>query len=298
MASRMTPSKRPFQKKSSDYNGRGKWQKTKHPSPHKSQFKIEPGVPIFRILCPASKSGNVIGKGGAIIAKIRQETRVRIRVDTAAPGCDERVIFITAVEKDEEASSERGGENDRGVAASTGGDHEKDTDNNKEEDGDPEENNSKEQNGDAEKGNDGKEEGGGFEKDHGTEEKDDSEKNHVREEKDHSEKEHDKEEKDDPFVAKVTKSEAERVIPSALKAVSLVFDRIFAAEDDNETGNASAASTPVSLRLLVLYSQAGWLLGKGGSVIKQMSADNGCEIRVLKDNLPSCALSNDKLCQV
>jgi len=293
----MTPSKRPFQKNSSDFNGRGKWQKTKHSSPHKSQFKIEPGVPIFRILCPASKSGNVIGKGGAIIAKIREETRMRIRVDRAAPGCDERVIFITAVDKDEEASSERGGENDGGVAASTGGDLERDKDNSKEENDDPEGNNSKEQNDDSEKGN-GKEEEDGFEKDHSTEEKDDSEKDHIREEKDHSEKEHDKEEKDDPFVTEVTKSEPERVIPSALKAVSLVFDRIFAAEDNNETGNASAASTPVNLRLLVLYSQAGWLLGKGGSVIKQMSADNGCEIRVLRDNLPSCALLNDKLCQV
>jgi poly(rC)-binding protein 2/3/4 len=293
----MTPSKRPFQKNSSDYNGRGKCQKTKHSSPHKSQFKIEPGVPIFRILCPASKSGNVIGKAGAIIAKIREETRMRIRVDRAAPGCDERVIFITAAEKDEEASSERGGENDGGVADSTGGDLERDKDSSKEENDDPEGNNSKEQNDDSEKGN-GKEEEDGFEKDHSTEEKDDSERDHIREEKDHSEKEHDKEEKDDPFVAEVTKSEPEKVIPSALKAVSLVFDRIFAAEDNNETGNASAASTPVNLRLLVLYSQAGWLLGKGGSVIKQMSADNGCEIRVLRDNLPSCALLNDKLCQV
>lgn len=286
MASRMTPSKRPFQRRSSDYDGRGKWQKTKHPSPHKSQFKIEPGVPIFRILCPASKSGNVIGKGGAIIAKIRQETRMRIRVDRAAPGCDERVIFITAANKDEEAGSEQGGENDGGAAASTGGDHEKDKDNNsKEQNVDPEENNCNEQNDDSEKGS-GKEEIDGFEKDHGTEEKNDSEK------------EHNKGEKDDPLVAKVTKLEPERVIPLALKAVSLVFDRIFATEGNNETGNASAASAPVSLRMLVLYSQAGWLLGKGGSVVKQMAADNGCEIRVLKDNLPSCALLNDKLCQI
>lgn len=286
MASRMTPSKRPFQRRSSDYDGRGKWQKTKHPSPHKSQFKIEPGVPIFRILCPASKSGNVIGKGGAIIAKIRQETRMRIRVDRAAPGCDERVIFITAANKDEEAGSEQGGENDGGAAASTGGDHEKDKDNNsKEQNVDPEENNCKEQNDGSEKGS-GKEEIDGFEKDHGTEEKNESEK------------EHNKGEKDDPLVAKVTKLEPERVIPLALKAVSLVFDRIFATEGNNETGNTSAASAPVSLRMLVLYSQAGWLLGKGGSVVKQMAADNGCEIRVLKDNLPSCALLNDKLCQV
>ncbi|RLN21935.1 uncharacterized protein C2845_PM07G40290 [Panicum miliaceum] len=190
MASRMPPSKRLFQKNYSDHNGRGKWQKTKHSSSHKSQPKIEPGVPIFRILCPASKSGNVIGRKGGIIAKIRQETGVRIRVDKAVLGCDERVVFISAIDKDEEAISEQGGENDGGVAVAA------------------------------------------------------------------------------------------------------------SAEEDNETGDVSGASAPVSLRLLVLYSQAGWLLGKGGSVIKQMSVDNDCEIRVSKDKLPSCALPNDRLCQI
>lgn len=344
MASRMTPSKRPFQRNSSDHNGRGKWQKTKHSS-HKSQLKIEPGVPIFRILCPASKSGNVIGKGGDIVAKIRQETGMKIRIDRAAPGCDERVIFIVASEKDAEASSEQGGENDGGVTVSVSGDRVKDKGSSGEKKDGSDENHSKEENDDPEKDNskevkDGlekrniKEETDDFEKDHITEEKDDTEKDssmkqmdglervnakeekdgwekgHSREEKDDSEKdlikeENDdseknliKEEKDDPSVAKDTMPEPGRVIPSALKAVLLVFDRIFAAEDGNETGDASGASTPVSLRLLVLYSQAGWLLGKGGSMVKQMSADNGCEIRVSKDMLPSCATSNDRLCQI
>ncbi|OEL35056.1 KH domain-containing protein [Dichanthelium oligosanthes] len=303
MASRMTPSKRPFQKNSSDHNGRGKWQKTKHSSSHKYQFKIEPGVPIFRILCPASKSGNVIGRAGSIIAKIQQETGVKISVDKAVLGCDERVIFISAIQKDEEASSEQG----RGIAVSAGGDHEKDKVNSKEEKDDPEKNHIKEEKDDSEI--DHKDDS---EIENSKEDKDDSEKGRIKQEKDNdsekdyskeendddSEKDHSKEEKDDPVVAKGTKSEPERVLPSALKAILFVFDRIFAAEDGNETGDASGASTPVSLRLLVLYSQAGWLLGKGGRVVKQMSVDNCCEIRVSKDNLPSCALSNDRLCQI
>lgn len=311
MASRVTPSKRPFQKNSSDHNGRGKWQKTKHSSSHKSQFKIEPGVPIFRILCPASKSGNVIGKEGSIIAKIRQETGVRIRVDKAVLDCDERVIFISAIEKDVEASREQFGKNDGGVAVSARGDHEKDKVNSKEKKDDPEKNLSKgeedgsegdyrnEEKDDSEKDS-SKEQKGDLEKENSKEDKDDSEKDHSNKEEkdDDSEKDHSKEEKDDPFVAIDMKSEPERAVPSALKAILFVFDRIFAAEDDNETGDASGASTSVSLRLLVLYSQAGWLLGKGGSVIKQMSVDNGCEIRVSKDNLPPCALSNDRLCQI
>nr|CAB3471605.1 unnamed protein product [Digitaria exilis] len=325
MASRMTPSKRPFQKNSSDHNGRGKWQKTKNSSAHKSQPKIEPGVPIFRILCPASKSGNVIGKKGGIIAKIRQETGVKIRVDKAVLDCNERVIFISA--KDDEASSEHGGENGRGVAVSAGGVHEKDKVTIKEEKDDQEENHCKEEKHDLERDHsneekddaerdDSKEQKDDSEKENSKEDKDDdSQKGHIKEEKDDDsekghiikeekddekdalEKDHIKEEKDGTFVAKEMKSEPERVVPSALKAVLFVLDRIFAAEDDNETGDASGASTSVSLRLLVLYSQAGWLLGKGGSVVKQMSADNGCEIRVLKDKLPVCALPNDRLCQ-
>ena len=334
MASRITPSKRPFQKNSSDHNGWGKWQKTKHSSSHKSQPKIEPGVPIFRILCPASKSGNVIGRKGSIIAKIRQETGVRIRVDKAFPGCDERVVFISAIDKDEEAISEQGGENDGGVAVSASGGHEKDKvsskennddpeknhsnqekddserdysneekddsekDNSKEQKDDPEKENGKEHKDDSDKGHIKEENDDGSENDHSKEENDASETDHSKEEKDASEKDHSKEEKDGPFVPKDIKSEPEKVVPSALKAILFVFDRIFAAEEDNETGDASDASAPVSLRLLVLYSQAGWLLGKGGSVIKQMSIDNNCEIRVSKDKLPSCALPNDRLCQV
>ncbi|CAM0145500.1 unnamed protein product [Urochloa decumbens] len=322
MASRMTPSKRPFQKNSSDHNGRGKWQKTKHSSSHKSQLKIEPGVPVFRILCPASKTGNVIGKEGSIIAKIRQETGVKIRVDKQFLGCDERVVFIVATAKDVEACSEKGGKNDGGFAASAGGDHKKDKVNNKEKKDDPEKNHGEEEKDDSERDHNNeekddpekdnsKEQKDDLEKEHSKEDKDDSEedhsnkeekdddleKGHSKEEKDASQKDHSKEEKDDPFVAKDMKSVSERVTPSALKAVLFVFDRIFA-EDDNETEDASGTCTPVSLRLLVLYSQAGWLVGKGGSVIKQMSVDNGCEIRVSKDNLPSCALSNDRLCQI
>jgi poly(rC)-binding protein 3/4 len=47
MASRATPSKRPFQKSSSDHNGLGKWKKTKNASSQHAQQKIQPGVPFF-----------------------------------------------------------------------------------------------------------------------------------------------------------------------------------------------------------------------------------------------------------
>lgn len=116
MSSGATPSKRPFQKSSSDHGGRGKgkWKKAKHASSQHAQLKIRPGVPVFRVLCPSSKSGNIIGKGGNIIAKIRQETGVKITVEEAVHGCDESVVFITTTTKDKETKLEHDGENDGG----------------------------------------------------------------------------------------------------------------------------------------------------------------------------------------
>ncbi|KAM0825795.1 hypothetical protein ACQ4PT_069329 [Festuca glaucescens] len=262
MASNVNPSKRPFQKNSSEHNGRAKWQKTKHASSQQPQLVIQPGVPLIRILCPTEKCGNVIGKGGGIIAKIRKEYGVKIRVDEAVPGCDERVIVITAVEKDKEASHEPGKENDGGPSVSADGKHEKEKDlSNKEE-------------------------------------KDDSDNVHGKEEKDDPERDDSNEEKDDSSVAKDTKLESERVMPSPMNAILHVFDRIFITEIENGTGDASGQRTPVSFRLLVLDSQVGWLLGNRGSWIKQMSADSGSEIRVSKEKLPSCALLKDELCQI
>ncbi|CAO2175234.1 unnamed protein product [Urochloa humidicola] len=184
MASRVTPSKRPFQKNSSDHNGWGKWQKTKHSSSHKPQLKIELGVPVFRILCLASKFGNVIGKEGSIIAKIRQEIGVKIRVDKQFLGCDERVVFIVAADKNAEASSDKGGKNYGGFVVSAGGDHERDKVKSKEKKDDPKKNQIEEEKDDSER-------------EHNNEKKDDPEKDNSKGQNDDLEKEHSKEDKDD-----------------------------------------------------------------------------------------------------
>ncbi|KAK3124592.1 hypothetical protein QOZ80_7BG0588950 [Eleusine coracana subsp. coracana] len=311
MASQGTPSKRPFQKNSSDHGGRGKWKKAKHANSQHAQLKIRAGVPVFRVLCPASKSGNVIGKGGSVIAKIRQETGAKITVEEAVIGCNERVIFITATVKERETNHKQDRENEGGVSVPAGGDSEKykdkdcskeenddsDGDHGKEEKDDLEKDSSKEEMDDSDK-HSSKEDNDHSERDIIKQETDDSAEHHLKEIHDSSEKDNSKEEKNGPLAAKDTKPEPVREIPAILKALLLVFDRIFATEDENETGDASDARHPVSMRLLVLYSQAGWLVGKNGSVIKQMSVDNSCEIRVSKDKLPSCALSQDRICQI
>lgn len=53
---------------------------------------------LFRILCPADKIGGVIGKGGSIISKIREETRTKIRIEDPVHGSDDRVILINPVD--------------------------------------------------------------------------------------------------------------------------------------------------------------------------------------------------------
>lgn len=68
-------------------------------------LKLAPSEAFFRILCPADKTGGVIGKGGAIIRQVREETGAKIRIDDSLPGCDERVIVIIADSTKKESSS-------------------------------------------------------------------------------------------------------------------------------------------------------------------------------------------------
>ncbi|KAL0751573.1 hypothetical protein Bca101_033576 [Brassica carinata] len=49
---------------------------------------------VFRYLCPVKKIGSVIGRGGDIVKQLRMETRAKIKIGEAVPGCDERVVTI------------------------------------------------------------------------------------------------------------------------------------------------------------------------------------------------------------
>ncbi|XVE95106.1 hypothetical protein REPUB_Repub02eG0068100 [Reevesia pubescens] len=84
------------------------------------------------------------------------------------------------------------------------------------------------------------------------------------------------------------------------KALLLVFERIVKAEPGSDgVDEDTVKSFMMVLRLLVLSSQVGCLFGKGGSVIKQMSAESGAQIRILpRDKLPACASASDELVQI
>eukprot|EP01018_Ginkgo_biloba_P039773 Gb_03724 [translate_table: standard] len=95
----MTPGKRPYDWDRPEANGRNKRRpsvSSRVPPP----MKIAADETVFRILCPASKTGGVIGKGGSIIKQFREETGSKIRIEEGVYGCDERVILIVAPEKE------------------------------------------------------------------------------------------------------------------------------------------------------------------------------------------------------
>lgn len=105
-------SKRPFKSNTSEPNGRGKWRKTAASASQQTPSKLPAGAVVFRILCPVSKSGSVIGKGGGIISRIRQETGAKVRLEEIIPGCEDRIITITGSDRDTDVSNEHPKEGD------------------------------------------------------------------------------------------------------------------------------------------------------------------------------------------
>ncbi|PKA65980.1 KH domain-containing protein [Apostasia shenzhenica] len=173
--------------------------------------------------------------GGGIIAKIRQETGAKIKLEESVPGCEERVVIITGSEKDSEFKNEQTRQ-DEGDSPVVGGEED-----------------------DASAVDDAK-----------------------------------KEDSDNFAGSKLVKATS-----CAQKALMLVFERIFEGELESDDVDEGKNKTPLSVRLLVLSSQVGPLLGKGGHVVKQMSADSGAQIRVLpRDKLPLCASFNDEIVQI
>nr|GMD94687.1 KH domain-containing protein HEN4-like [Ipomoea batatas] len=100
--------------------------------------------------------------------------------------------------------------------------------------------------------------------------------------------------------AEVEDSKLRREISAIQEALLCLFERM-AKEDlekdrgDDEGNNSSF----LTLRLLIFSSQVNCLMGKGGSVLKQMSSESGAEIHILaREKLPLCASSSDDLVQI
>ncbi|KAG6527412.1 hypothetical protein ZIOFF_009511 [Zingiber officinale] len=177
---------------------------------------------MFRILCPASKSGSFVGDSGEIVARIQKETGAKIRLEEIVSGCDERLILITGSEKDAELGNEPKKEDE----VSEGSDNLKESAEN------------------------------------------------VGESEDSTAPESTKVDEGPPLL---------------VNALLLIFERIIENERDNEVDEEENKK----------QTSVGCLLGKGGSVIKQISADSGAQIHILpKDKLPLCGTQQDEIVQI
>jgi predicted RNA-binding protein YlqC (UPF0109 family) len=51
---------------------------------------------VYKLVVPTAKAGNVIGKAGDNVQKIRTETGARVKIFDPAPGSDERLVVVAA----------------------------------------------------------------------------------------------------------------------------------------------------------------------------------------------------------
>ncbi|XP_058069411.1 KH domain-containing protein HEN4-like isoform X2 [Magnolia sinica] len=91
------PAKRPFEAHDSiptpyAHSANGAFKR--RPKPPPPPIVLSPGHAAFRLLCPISKIGGIIGKSGSVVNLIRNETGAKIRVEDPVPACDERVILV------------------------------------------------------------------------------------------------------------------------------------------------------------------------------------------------------------
>ncbi|KAG9147341.1 hypothetical protein Leryth_021411 [Lithospermum erythrorhizon] len=68
--------------------------KRRNPTDEKELNGIGPDDTVFRYLCPARKIGSIIGVGGDIAKQLRAETNAKIRISETIPGCEERAVTI------------------------------------------------------------------------------------------------------------------------------------------------------------------------------------------------------------
>ncbi|XP_057486104.1 KH domain-containing protein At4g18375-like [Actinidia eriantha] len=77
----------------SEYAGDGE-SKRRNPSDEREQHTIGSEDTVYRYLCPVKRIGSIIGKGGEIAKQLRAETQSKIRIGETVPGCEERVVTI------------------------------------------------------------------------------------------------------------------------------------------------------------------------------------------------------------
>ncbi|KAL1546832.1 RNA-binding KH domain-containing protein RCF3-like [Salvia divinorum] len=235
MSAQVTPAKRPLDHSLTDVRSRRKCQKWEALGSDIAPFNASSSK-VIRVLCPASRTRGIIGKGGSIISQISQETGAKVCVEEKVPGCNQRVIIIAALDKAKEMVSGQVKDEDEATKIPESSE-------NPEEDGE---------------GN-----------------------------------------KEQSVQVDDSKSDKDRENSAVQKALLVVFNKMVDMLAKTKKGEEESKKQYSSVRLLVFCGQVGCLLGKAGSVMKQMSSESGAVIRILpKDRLPSCASSSDDLVQI
>ncbi|XP_022740084.1 KH domain-containing protein HEN4-like [Durio zibethinus] len=89
--------------------------------------------------------------------------------------------------------------------------------------------------------------------------------------------------------------EGDNFVSPAQDALFRVHDKVVAEDlhsDEESEGHQ------ITARLLVSSDQIGCVIGKGGQIVQNIRSETGAQIRILKDDLPSCALATDELVQI
>ncbi|KAH1038498.1 hypothetical protein J1N35_040241 [Gossypium stocksii] len=84
-------------------------------------------------------------------------------------------------------------------------------------------------------------------------------------------------------------------VSPAQDALFRVHDKVVA---EDLHGDEESEGHSITARLLVSSDQIGCIIGKGGQIVQNIRSETGAQIRILKDDLPSCALPTDELVQI
>jgi len=107
---RQQTGKRPRQHR--EYEREERRDQNKRPFAHAQESSNNDGLVVYRILCPDSVIGSVIGKNGNVINAIRQQANAKVKVVDPYPGADKRVILVYCYVKHRDLDADEGDDNE------------------------------------------------------------------------------------------------------------------------------------------------------------------------------------------
>jgi poly(rC)-binding protein 3/4 len=107
--------KRPRQQR--DNNREERREQHKRPFSHPQESLNNDELVLYRIICPGTVIGSVIGKNGNVINSIRKHTNARVQVVDPYPGSEKRVILVYCHVKHRDLNAAEGGDSEPVCAA-------------------------------------------------------------------------------------------------------------------------------------------------------------------------------------